>query len=63
MRKRTLYVLQAATFLGGMGYGVMFTVLDDFRDKYGIAESQLGLIVGIGFLTGFVSQIFFAPLA
>jgi len=63
MLKRTLYVLQAATFLGGMGYGVMFTVLDDFRDKYGIAESQLGLIVGIGFLTGFISQIFFAPLA
>jgi len=63
MQKRTLYLLQAATFLGGMGYGVMFTVLDDFRDTFGIAESQLGLIVGIGFLTGFVSQVFFAPFA
>jgi MFS family permease len=63
MRKRTLYLLQAATALGGMGYGVMFTVLDDFRDKYGITEAQLGLIVGVGFITGFLSQILFAPQA
>ena len=63
MRKRTLYLLQATTALGGMGYGVMFTVLDDFRDRYGITEAQLGIIVGIGFLTGFLSQILFAPLA
>jgi MFS family permease len=63
MRKRTLYLLQATTALGGMGYGVMFTVLDDFRDKYGITEAQLGIIVGIGFITGFLSQILFAPLA
>ncbi|MBJ7489831.1 MAG: MFS transporter [Ilumatobacteraceae bacterium] len=63
MRKRTLYLLQATTALGGMGYGVMFTVLDDFRDKYGITESQLGLIVGVGFITGFLSQILFAPQA
>ncbi|MEY3558166.1 MAG: hypothetical protein RL374_872 [Actinomycetota bacterium] len=63
MRKRTLYLLQAATALGGMGYGVMFTVLDDFRDEYGITEAQLGIIVGIGFITGFLSQILFAPQA
>ena len=63
MRKRTLYLLQATTALGGMGYGVMFTVLDDFRDKYGITEAQLGLIVGVGFITGFLSQILFAPQA
>jgi MFS family permease len=63
MRKRTLYLLQAATALGGMGYGVMFTVLDDFRDNYGITEAQLGIIVGVGFITGFLSQILFAPQA
>jgi MFS family permease len=63
MRKRTLYLLQATTALGGMGYGVMFTVLDDFRDKYGITEAQLGLIVGVGFITGFLSQVLFAPQA
>lgn len=44
------------------GYGVMFTVLDDFRDEYGISEIWLGSIVGIGFLASFVSQVFLAPI-
>src|SRR5262245_9724056 len=41
----------------------MFTVLDDFRDEYGIAEYWLGAIVGVGFLASFVSQILLAPIA
>jgi MFS family permease len=45
------------------GYGVMFTVLDDFRDEYGIEAYWLGVIVGIGFLAGFVAQVFLAPIA
>jgi MFS family permease len=45
------------------GYGVMFTVLDDFRDDYGIQAGWLGLIVGIGFLSSFVAQVFLAPVA
>ncbi len=45
------------------GYGVMFTVLDDFRDEYGISASWLGVIVGIGFLSSFLMQVFIAPLA
>ncbi len=53
----------AMTALLASGYGVMFTVLDDFRDEYGIAAHWLGLIVGIGFLTSFVAQIFLAPFA
>lgn len=63
MRRRTVYLLLAASGLGAMGYGTMFTVVDDFRDKFGIPESHLGLILGIGFIAGFVSQIFLAPLA
>ena len=51
------------TALLASGYGVMFTVLDDFRDEYGIAAHWLGLIVGIGFLSGFLSQVFLAPVA
>lgn len=51
------------TALLASGYGVMFTVLDDFRDDYGIAEVWLGLIVGTGFLAGFLSQVLIAPLA
>jgi MFS family permease len=45
------------------GYGVMFTVLDDFRDEYGIEAAWLGVIVGVGFLASFVSQVFLAPIA
>ena len=45
------------------GYGVMFTVLDDFRDEYGIRAAWLGAIVGIGFFSSFIAQIFLAPVA
>lgn len=41
----------------------MFTVLDDFRDQFGIQASWLGVIVGVGFLSSFLAQIFIAPLA
>jgi MFS family permease len=51
------------TALLASGYGVMFTVLDDFRDEYDIAEYWLGAIVGVGFLSSFVSQMLLAPIA
>lgn len=63
MRQRTIHLLRLTSALGGMSYGVMFTMLDDYRDEYNIVESKLGLIVGIGFVVGFISQIFFAPFA
>jgi MFS transporter, DHA1 family, tetracycline resistance protein len=47
----------------GAGYGVLFTMLDDYRDQYGISESALGVVIGLGFLSGFLSQILIAPLA
>lgn len=47
----------------GAGYGVLFTMLDDFRDEYGISESALGAVIGIGFFAGFLSQLTIAPLA
>jgi MFS family permease len=47
----------------GAGYGVLFTMLDDYRDEYGIGESLLGTIIGAGFFAGFLSQILIAPLA
>ncbi|MEY3690707.1 MAG: hypothetical protein RJB57_362 [Actinomycetota bacterium] len=46
-----------------MSYGTMFTILDDLRDRYGISESRLGMVLGVGFLAGFVSNVFLAPLA
>src|SRR3954454_2408124 len=45
------------------GYGVMFTLLDDFRDHYGISEAALGAIVAVGFFASFAAQVVFAPLA
>ncbi len=45
------------------GYGVLFTLVGDFRDEYGISESAIGLVIGVGFLAGFVSQVLLAPLA
>jgi MFS family permease len=47
----------------GAGYGVLFTMLDDFRDEYGIGESALGAVIGIGFFAGFLAQLLIAPLA
>ena len=63
MHKRLVTVLQCASALGAMSYGVMFTVLDDYRNKYGISESKLGLIVASGFLAGFLANMFVAPIA
>lgn len=46
-----------------MGYGVLFTVVGDFRDEYGISETAIGAVIGTGFLAAFVAQVFIAPLA
>lgn len=63
MRDARILTFGLMTALMASGYGVMFTVLDDFRDEYGIAAGWLGLIVGIGFLSSFVAQVFLAPIA
>jgi MFS family permease len=64
MRSRSVVVVFGAlTALFASGYGVMFTVLDDFRDQYGIGEGALGLVVAMGFLSSFIAQVTIAPLA
>lgn len=45
------------------GYGVLFTIVDDYRDDYGISEAAIGVVIGIGFVAGFLSQVLIAPLA
>ncbi|MFK8024267.1 MAG: MFS transporter [Ilumatobacter sp.] len=45
------------------GYGVLFTIVDDYNTEYGISESLIGYIIGVGFLVGFASQILIAPFA
>ena len=61
--RSVVVVFGALTALFASGYGVMFTVLDEFRDQYGIGEGALGLIVAMGFLSAFLAQVTIAPLA
>lgn len=63
MKNRQLVLLLSASALSAMSYGVMFTMLDDYRDKYSISESKLGLIVAAGFITGFLANVLIAPFA
>ena len=59
----TAWVFGALSASLAAGYGVLFTLVGDYRDDYGISETAIGVIIGSGFLAGFVSQIFIAPLA
>jgi MFS family permease len=64
MRSPSVVVVFAVlTALFASGYGVMFTVLDEYRQNYGISDGALGLIVAMGFLSSFVAQVTVAPLA
>ena len=42
---------------------IIFAALGDLQDTYGFADFGLGLIAGIGFLMGLLTQVFVAPLA
>ena len=61
--RRLILTLQFATGVLAAGYGVMFTMLDDWRNEYSIQETGLSMIVAIGFFTSFVAQLTIAPLA
>ncbi len=45
------------------GYGVLFTLVGDFGSAYGLSATQIGFVVGVGFLMGFAAQVLIAPLA
>ena len=40
-----------------LGYGSIYTLLPDLRDKLGFSEQQLGVLVGVGFFAGFFAQV------
>ncbi len=61
--RATVWSLFITAAVLSQGYGVMFTLIGRFRDDYGIPESQLGVVVGIGFFTSFLGQLLIAPLA
>ena len=62
-RQRLILVLAVVGALLAAGYGVMFALLDEYRDQHGITGGQLGYVVGMGFLSGFFTQLLIAPLA
>jgi MFS family permease len=43
------------------GYGVLFTIVGDYRDAYGLSETMLGFVIGIGFIVSFISQTLLGP--
>jgi MFS family permease len=61
---RTLFVAFGGLMASlAAGYGVLFTIVDDYRDDYGISETAIGIVIGIGFVAAFLSQVLIAPLA
>jgi MFS family permease len=65
MRIRSGGLLPYCVVTGSMslGYGSIYTLLADLRDRYGFSEAQLGYIVAAGFFAGFVTQLALARLA
>jgi len=58
----TILVFAALSATLSSGYGVLFTVVGDFRTEYGISEAMVGVIIGLGFFAGFLAQVFIAPI-
>jgi MFS transporter, DHA1 family, multidrug resistance protein len=65
MRTRRGGLLPYCIVAGSMslGYGSIYTLLADLRDRYGFTEAQLGYIVAAGFFAGFATQLALARLA
>ena len=58
--RRPLFVLFLLTALMSLGYGGIFTLLADIRDRFGFSDADVGLIAFAGFATGFASQVVLA---
>jgi MFS family permease len=63
MRSRSLVPLFLVSGTMTLGYGSIYALLADLRDRFGFTGTQLGLIVAAGFLAGFCAQLFLARYA
>jgi DHA1 family multidrug resistance protein-like MFS transporter len=61
--RRTLRLLFLLTAMMSLGYGSVFTLLADIRDRFGFTDADVGLIAFAGFATGFTSQVVLARYA
>lgn len=57
---RAMVLLFLLTALMSLGYGSVFTLLADIRDKYDFTDGQVGLIAFAGLFTGVLGQLFLA---
>jgi MFS family permease len=58
-----LLLLLASTFVLAAANSVVFALMSDLQDEYGLSTGTLGLISGAGFAVGLLVQILVAPLA
>lgn len=52
-----LFPYFALVTIATMSLGAVFTMLAEFRDRLGISETGLGIMVAIGFFSAFASQV------
>lgn len=57
MSRRALLPYLVLVGVAMMSMGGIFTLLGEIRDELGFSETQLGLMVGLGFFTAFATQI------
>ncbi|MCU0311856.1 MAG: MFS transporter [Acidimicrobiales bacterium] len=60
---RSMPLLFLLTGIMSLGYGSVFTLLADIRDRFGFDDAAVGLIAFAGFATGFASQVVLARYA
>jgi MFS family permease len=63
IHRADLFLLLFCTFSTAASNSVVFASMSELQEKYGYADSALGLIAGTGFALGLVVQLFVAPLA
>jgi len=62
-RRPNLLPFFLLTAVMSLGYGSIYTLLAEIRDRFGFEDSQVGIIAFAGLGMGFIAQVFLARLA